>query len=970
MIEVVNLKKYYKNKGGNQVKALDGISLKFPDKGMVFLLGKSGSGKSTLLNVCGGLDSPTDGEIIVKGRSSKKFTRNDFDSYRNTYVGFVFQEYNILNEFSVENNIALALELQGKPKDKESVANLLKEVDLDGYGHRKPNTLSGGQKQRIAIARALIKNPEIIMADEPTGALDSNTGKQVFDTLKKLSKDKLVIVVSHDREFAEQYADRIIELKDGKVLSDVSKIEEKREQLNDNVSVVGDSVLCVNDGESLKEEDFKFIKDFLKKNKNAIICSDEHDLKNVKKAAKINDKGYKESFENTTDEKIDRKTYTKEEAKFIRSRLPMKHAIAIGASGLKTKPFKLLMTIFLCTFAFALFGLLSTMMLYDGDAVFTESMMKSNYNYLQLVKEYNVKENYYEGEVLVDSYNYFETTKLTETELEEHKKKYGENTFGAIEVNMDVSNTSSKTGSYSYYSTLVRHLAVIDKTNSLYNMLSGTYPTKANEIAISSYLADSIVYTGLYNKKTDKKYTIKGSSDILGKNIVLGRNEYTVVGIFDSGMMPTKYEALKEGGAQNWSLTYEFEQELSNGLYQLAFVSEAGMKALKPSYDSLYRIFNSLGDMYIGNDNMHTVPNYGKYKGNESLFSVEYFNSKNTSVEDDEVVLTGTALYNVLENNYSKLSSKYKNEWEFNLRWKASELLISYSYDNTVLSAKKYTSYKNELMKFIKNSGILDSAVTVKLYDQYNGKPISGFSKKLKVIGYFEAEMDLALISDEMYAEFEKKAKELLAKNGSSYSEYEIDYIAPADAKYDVIYLAYDRSLEKTTSLLPYAVSSYDEDKTAKERNRLSNMLVEEVIMVNETVDEFSKVFLYAGLIMAAFAALLLSNFIATSISAKTREIGILRAVGARSVDVFKIFFSESFIITAICIVLSVVGGIVVCGLLNNVISEMLDVTLFVFGIVSILSLVIGALLTTVIATFLPVRKAARKKPVDSIRAI
>ena len=185
MIEVVNLKKYYKNKGGNQVKALDGISLKFPDKGMVFLLGKSGSGKSTLLNVCGGLDSPTDGEIIVKGRSSKKFTRNDFDSYRNTYVGFVFQEYNILNEFSVENNIALALELQGKPKDKESVANLLKEVDLDGYGHRKPNTLSGGQKQRIAIARALIKNPEIIMADEPTGALDSNTGKQVFDTLKK-----------------------------------------------------------------------------------------------------------------------------------------------------------------------------------------------------------------------------------------------------------------------------------------------------------------------------------------------------------------------------------------------------------------------------------------------------------------------------------------------------------------------------------------------------------------------------------------------------------------------------------------------------------------------------------------------------------------------------------------------------------------------------------------------------------------
>ena len=150
------------------------------------------------------------------GKSSSTFSKSDFDSYRNTYVGFIFQEYNILSEFSIEDNLSLALELQGKKKDKEKVDYLLKQVDLDGFAKRKPNTLSGGQKQRIAIARALIKDPKIIMADEPTGALDSKTGKQVFDTLKKLSKDHLVIVVSHDREFSEIYGDRIIELKDGK----------------------------------------------------------------------------------------------------------------------------------------------------------------------------------------------------------------------------------------------------------------------------------------------------------------------------------------------------------------------------------------------------------------------------------------------------------------------------------------------------------------------------------------------------------------------------------------------------------------------------------------------------------------------------------------------------------------------------------------------------------------------------------
>ena len=151
MLEVLHLSKIYKTKGGTDVRALDDVSLRFPERGMVFLLGKSGSGKSTLLNVCGGLDAPTDGEIIVKGRSSKSFTQSDFDSYRNTFIGFIFQEYNILNEFSVEENIALALELQGKPRDKEAVAKLLEDVDLTGFAKRKPNTLSGGQKQRMPL---------------------------------------------------------------------------------------------------------------------------------------------------------------------------------------------------------------------------------------------------------------------------------------------------------------------------------------------------------------------------------------------------------------------------------------------------------------------------------------------------------------------------------------------------------------------------------------------------------------------------------------------------------------------------------------------------------------------------------------------------------------------------------------------------------------------------------------------------
>ena len=247
MLEVRNLSKIYEQKDGTPLKALTDINISFPEKGMVFLLGKSGSGKSTLLNICSGLDAPTSGEIMVKGRSSKDFSQLDFDSYRNTFVGFVFQEYHILNEFSVSDNISLALELQDKPKDPVLIEKILNEVGLHNFADRSPSTLSGGEKQRIAIARALVKKPEIIMADEPTGALDSETGKQIFELLKNMSKDKLIIVVSHDRDFANQYADRIIELKDGKVISDISKVTEHQVSVSQNIEYIGNS-LHIKDG--------------------------------------------------------------------------------------------------------------------------------------------------------------------------------------------------------------------------------------------------------------------------------------------------------------------------------------------------------------------------------------------------------------------------------------------------------------------------------------------------------------------------------------------------------------------------------------------------------------------------------------------------------------------------------------------------------------------------------------------------
>ena len=222
MIEISNVNKKYQSKANEEVVAIDGINLKFNHNGLVFILGKSGSGKSTFLNILGGLDSANTSRILINNKKLNRFDETTCSEYRNTYIGFVFQEYNLLDDLNVYDNIALALEMQNREVDRETVLNILKEVDLEGLEERELDELSGGQKQRVAIARALVKKPEIILADEPTGNLDSETSEQVFELFKRISKDKLIICVSHDAEYAHKYADRIIEISDGKIIRDTN----------------------------------------------------------------------------------------------------------------------------------------------------------------------------------------------------------------------------------------------------------------------------------------------------------------------------------------------------------------------------------------------------------------------------------------------------------------------------------------------------------------------------------------------------------------------------------------------------------------------------------------------------------------------------------------------------------------------------------------------------------------------------
>lgn len=275
MIKVENLTKVYKSKKKDKCVALNNVSFTLDEQGFVFIIGKSGSGKTTLLGLIGGLDNITSGDVFINGNAFSKFKNKDYVYYRNEMIGYVFQDFHLIDELTVSENIALSLELQ-KIKPQDEITKALFNVGLSGYENRYPKELSGGEKQRVAIARALVKNPKIILADEPTGNLDTKTTTQILSLLKELSKDRLVLMVSHNLSDAREYADRIIELSNGKVINDYVRNPNYSDQV-----VINDGCLSLPLHKKITEEENKQINEKLQQGMiKEIIQNDEVFIEN------------------------------------------------------------------------------------------------------------------------------------------------------------------------------------------------------------------------------------------------------------------------------------------------------------------------------------------------------------------------------------------------------------------------------------------------------------------------------------------------------------------------------------------------------------------------------------------------------------------------------------------------------------------------------------------------------------------
>ncbi len=622
MLEIRNITKVYRSKTGEEVKALDNVSIQFPESGMVFILGKSGSGKSTLLNVMGGLDSYDSGEFVIKGKSSKDFAGSDFDAYRNTFIGFIFQEYNVLDDFTVGANIALALELQGKKASEAAVNGILSQVDLLNYAKRKPNELSGGQKQRVAIARALVKEPEIIMADEPTGALDSNTGKQIFDTLKELSKTKLVLIVSHDRDFAERYADRIVELADGQIIEDVTKHEHKAEQISEGVHRINDNILRIESGYKLTAKDLEMINAYLAKNKGDVLLSGDGRVnEELRSAAGISKDGATTVFEGTDPQKdVKTKAYNKDETNFIRSRLPMKNAIKMGSSSLKHKKFRLFMTVLLSFIAFAMFGLSSSMAAYNKIEAATSSIIDSQIKSAAVSLSTRRIDHWLDtGE----SYTGYDGAALNPEDIAWLKQNtgldfvpvftgYASNQYNDAGFNISnmmavYSSNAVYNGKISGFTTMTQQQ--LDVTG--YQLSVGQLPQNSGEIAITEFMYRQFNEYGFVNDEFSEsvekgKLTLDNAetTGIVGKHITLNqigwqnlnsdmRPSFKIVGVINTNFDYNRYASLlpvtdqaqqmqqqDESGLLEMYLGNEVKYERDYGFHALAFAVQSDIEAM------------------------------------------------------------------------------------------------------------------------------------------------------------------------------------------------------------------------------------------------------------------------------------------------------------------------------------------------------------------------------------------------------
>ena len=846
MLEIKKVSKIYKT-GDFTQKALDDVSIKFRNTEFVSILGPSGSGKTTLLNIIGGLDHYTHGDLIISGISTKNYKDHDWDIYRNRKIGFVFQSYNLISHQTVLSNVELALTLSGVSKDERTrrAKKVLKSVGLEQHMHKKPNQLSGGQMQRVAIARALINDPEILLADEPTGALDTKTSVQIMKILKNIAKDKLVIMVTHNPDLAEQYSTRIVSLTDGEITNDTNPFNEEKEKAD-------------------KPKKYKTHMSFLT-------------------------------------------------------------ALSLSLNNLLTKKGRTILTSF--AGSIGIIGIALILSLSNGiqqyiDRVEEETL--SSYP-ISLQKE------------TIDMGSMIESmTGNSETE------KYDDDLIHSVNIMGDMFTTMSQTVEKNDLASFKKHIES-DKTDI--------------KKYISSIQYGYNVQLNLYKDSKDEVLQVNPTQ------------------IFDClGMGTSGISSVYSGYMSNYDVFFEMldNEELLKQQYKLVDGSwpknynEVVLVVSEDNTISDYTLY-SLG--ILDQDTLREQFN-NMTSGKEVKF-------ESTSYKTSD--LLGLSFKLVLNTDYYDkkngvwIDNKNNEDYMKGVLKDAESIKIVgilKPQEGAIIgnSSAGLVGYNHELMEHLINK--INEAEIVKNQIKNPEKNVftgSEFSE--------DGEFDINKLSKEQLASLSKLSETELAELMKTYSDnanatYEsnLTKLGVADlSNPDTIniYPVYFESKEEIESI----IDDYNKDKDEDEKLRYTDIVGMMMKGVTSIVNTISYVLIAFVAISLIVSSIMIGIITYISVLERTKEIGILRAIGASKKDISRVFNAETFIVGSCSGAIGILVTIILNIPINIIIKNMTDISgIAALPTVGAIILVIISIILTTVAGLIPSRMASKKDPVEALR--
>lgn len=865
MLQLKNITKNYLS-GDNEVQALKGIDIEFRENEFVSILGQSGCGKTTLLNIIGGLDRYTSGDLIINGKSTKEFKDKDWDTYRNHSVGFVFQSYNLIPHQTVLANVELALTISGvgKAERKKKAIEALQKVGLGDQLNKKPNQMSGGQMQRVAIARALVNDPDILLADEPTGALDSKTSVQVMEILKEISKDRLIIMVTHNPELAKKYSSRIVKLLDGKIIDDSNPYKSS-------------------------EED-------------------------VKKARNKKDKSGKASMKFTT-------------------------AVRLSLNNLMTKKGRTFLTSF--AGSIGIIGIALILSLSHGMQSYINRVEEDTLSsYPLTIQEASIdvtsmleammgngeKEEHNDNKIysrpIVNNILETVSTKLQTNNLEEFKK-YLESGDTNIK---DYINAIQ----YEYNLNLNIYKQNEDKTYQQVNPSKvfdelGFGEMMESRQSTSSMMSGSMTMTqtDVWNEMLDNQNLLQSQYDVL------------------AGKWPTKYNEVV--------LIVDENNEVSDyTLYSL------GIKDIKELNESMEKIKNK-EKVEAGESESYSYDDLLNYKF-KILLNTDYYKESGNAWQD-------------MSNDDEYMKNVVDNAEEITIVG-----IIKPNEENVSSSGAGMIGYTKELKEYVINK-INETEIVKEQKENPNINVFTGIEFPKNQNSSFdysqltdEQRMYMSTLSEAELAELMKN----YAENSTATYDSNLSTLGVVDLNKPSTINIYPKDFE-SKDMITTRISEYNDKQTndGKEENVITYTDIVGVMMssVSTIINVISYVLIAFVGISLVVSSIMIGIITYISVLERTKEIGILRSIGASKKDVSRVFNAETLIIGLVAGLI----GIVVTLLLNIPINMIIKSIVGISNISKLptagaIILVVISVGLTMIAGLIPARFAAKRDPVEALR--